>query len=158
MSNKNMITINSNESYLGKDIREWCEKNCPEIKDQYYSQNTKYRPNDDVYYFVNFISLRYPDGNLRVTQRTGFRLDRDLERSPRRIKPTTEYYLTSVFVDSGRIILEVDAKNEKENFKLLINTLDNNSIYYYDGHCPRNKGKFESQLFKYLKSKYPEHF
>lgn len=85
-----MIKVNSGESYLGREIRKWCydqdNKNCieaEEVRDKYYSKETKYKPNDDVYYFVNYTS---PSESYRTTgslDNWGAKLHRDTDKSPR---------------------------------------------------------------------------
>ena len=53
------IKMNSNESYLGKDIRNWCAENLCKgslwavcIYNTYWSPEVEYHPNDNVYYFM----------------------------------------------------------------------------------------------------------
>ena len=56
------IEINSERSYLGRDIRRWCMSNTEdekvlEVREKYYSDEVKYKPNDKVYYFVEYMSM-----------------------------------------------------------------------------------------------------
>lgn len=53
-----MIKVNSDESYLGKEIREWCKSNgedvaTQEVWNKYYSDEVEFKPSDRVYYFVD---------------------------------------------------------------------------------------------------------
>lgn len=53
------IKMNSDESYLGKDIRDWCAQNLCKgslwatyVYITYWSPEVEYHPNDNVYYFM----------------------------------------------------------------------------------------------------------
>ena len=51
------IEVNSERSYLGKDIKAWCiseteDANALEIKQKYYSDDVEFKPSNKVYYFV----------------------------------------------------------------------------------------------------------
>ena len=53
------IKMNSNESYLGKDVRNWCVENLHKVNiwsvciyNTYWSPEVEYHPNDNVYYFM----------------------------------------------------------------------------------------------------------
>lgn len=83
------IEVNSERSYLGKDIKSWCmadteDANALEIKRKYYSDEVEFKPSDKVYYFVDYVSTAesYKEcGNLNMW---GCHLHRDLEKSPRK--------------------------------------------------------------------------
>ena len=86
-----MIEVNSDKSYLGKEIREWCNNNpedyiAQEIMNKYYSDEVKFKPSDRIYYFVEYVSASesYKEcGNLNMY---GCSLYRDLEKSPRKVR------------------------------------------------------------------------
>lgn len=85
------IKINTDKSYLGKDIREWLDNDHEtynEIKDQirekYYSDDVKYKPSDEVYYFIEHISLTDSICKVGSTRLAGSRLYRDEMKSPRK--------------------------------------------------------------------------
>ena len=81
------VKVNSDESYLGKDIREWCmnsdDYNAISVVDNYYT-NAKYEPKDDVYYFVDYTSssesYKICGDPIKLW---GCKLRRDLKKSPR---------------------------------------------------------------------------
>ena len=85
-----MVEVNSNESYLGKDIREWCmnteDSNAMEIRYKYYSDEVEFKPSDKVYYFVDYMSARQSYKECGSLNMYGCRLTRDLEKSPRKIR------------------------------------------------------------------------
>ena len=87
-----MIEINSDVSYLGKDIREWADKNkgnvlesdaANEIWGKYYVDDVEFKPSDKVYYFVEYLSLEQSYKKCGSSNMWGHRLIRDLEKSPR---------------------------------------------------------------------------
>lgn len=56
------IEVNSERSYLGKDIKAWCmsdteDANALEIKRKYYADDIEFKPSDKVYYFVDYVSI-----------------------------------------------------------------------------------------------------
>lgn len=71
-----MIVVNSTESYIGSEIRAWCESDdshdAKVVREKYYSQN--FQPNDRVFYFVEKDSNKLSD----------YRVRRDLFKSPRK--------------------------------------------------------------------------
>ena len=83
------IEINSENSFLGKDIRNWCFNSdsveAYEIRENYYSDNVKYKPNDRVYYFVEYVTTAESYRACGSLNMAGGRLTRDTEKSPRRI-------------------------------------------------------------------------
>lgn len=86
-----MIVVNSEKSYLGKDIREWCMNNtedpyASEIKDRYYSDELEFKPSDKVYYFVDYVSAGQSYKECGSLNMYGCRLNRDLDKSPRKIR------------------------------------------------------------------------
>ena len=86
-----MIKVNSDESYLGKDIREWCmnnteDSNAIEIRDKYYSDGVEFKPSDKVYYFVDYMSASQSYKECGSLNMYGCRLNRDLDKSPRKTR------------------------------------------------------------------------
>lgn len=86
-----MVEVNSNESYLGKDIREWCmnnteDSNAVEIREKYYSDEVEFKPSDKVYYFVDYMSASQSYKECGSLNMYGCRLNRDLEKSPRKTR------------------------------------------------------------------------
>lgn len=85
-----MIEVNSDKSYLGSEIRKWCEEN-PEdsyaqnIRQKYYSEEVKFTPSDKVYYFVDYMSPQESWREFRSYNMAGCHLHRDLEKSPRTV-------------------------------------------------------------------------
>lgn len=82
------VKVNSEESYLGKDIREWCmnnteDSNATEIREKYFSDEVDFKPGDKVYYFVDYISAGQSYKECGSLNMCGCRLIRDTERSPR---------------------------------------------------------------------------
>lgn len=85
------IEVNSERSYLGKDIKAWCmseteDANALEIKQKYYSNDVEFKPSDKVYYFVEYMSTSesYKEcGSLNMWE---CHLIRDLEKSPRKVR------------------------------------------------------------------------
>ena len=73
-----MVAVNSGESYLGAEIREWCsvckERDALLIKAKYYSECSR-EPNDKAFYFVE------KDGDRADISK--YRVVRDLVKSPR---------------------------------------------------------------------------
>lgn len=79
------IEVNSERSYLGKDIKTWCmseteDANALEIKRKYYSDDTKFKPSDKVYYFVDYLSTAESYKNCGNLNMWGCHLYRDLEK------------------------------------------------------------------------------
>ena len=86
-----MIEINSNKSYLGKEIREWVMQDTEnayalEIRRKYFSDEVEFKPNDKVYYFVDYISTSQSYKECGSLKMWGCHLYRDLEKSPRKQK------------------------------------------------------------------------
>lgn len=86
-----MVKVNSEESYLGKDIRMWCMNNtedssAAEIKEKYYSDEVEFKPSDKVYYFVDYMSASQSYKECGSLNMYGCRLSRDLEKSPRKTR------------------------------------------------------------------------
>lgn len=86
-----MIEINSDKSYLGKEIREWCIKNpedymAQEIMNKYYSDEVEFKPSDRVYYFVEYVSASESFKECGSLNMYGCSLCRDLEKSPRKVR------------------------------------------------------------------------
>ena len=83
-----MIEINSDVSYLGKDIKEWCMTSdtleAESIKENYYSDEVEFKPSDKVYYFVEYMSDSEAWREHKNLFASGGHLRRDLEKSPRR--------------------------------------------------------------------------
>lgn len=83
------IEVNSERSYLGKDIKAWCmgeteDSYALDIREKYYSDEVEFKPSDRVYYYVYYTSTSqaYREyGNLNMW---GTHLYRDLEKSPRK--------------------------------------------------------------------------
>lgn len=83
------ITVNSERSYLGKDIKAWCmneteDANALEIKQKYYSDDVKFKPSDKVYYFVVHVGTAESYRECGSLKMCGCHLYRDLEKSPRK--------------------------------------------------------------------------
>lgn len=70
-----MVVVNSGESYIGTEIRAWCEntrsRDARIVFAKYYSR--KRQPNDQEFYFVEKES----------EEMSGYRVRRDLIKSPR---------------------------------------------------------------------------
>ena len=86
-----MIEINSDKSYLGKEIREWCIKNpendmARDIMNKYYSEYVEFKPSDKVYYFVDYVSVTESYKECGSLNMYGCNLYRDLEKSPRKAR------------------------------------------------------------------------
>lgn len=86
-----MVKVNSNESYLGKDIREWCmnnteDSNAIEVREKYYSDEVEFKPSDRVYYFVDYMSAGQSYKECGSLNMYGCRLNRDLKKSPRKTR------------------------------------------------------------------------
>lgn len=86
-----MIEINSNKSYLGKEIREWAMQDTEnahalEIRRKYFSDEVEFKPNDRVYYFVDYTSTSQSYKECGSLNMWGCHLYRDLEKSPRKCK------------------------------------------------------------------------
>ena len=80
------IEVNSERSYLGKDIKAWCmsdteDANALEIKRKYYADDIEFKPSDKVYY-VSIAESYKECGSLNMW---GCHLHRDLEKSPRKV-------------------------------------------------------------------------
>ena len=86
-----MVEVNSNKSYLGKDIKEWAMRTTEnahalEIRRKYFSDQVEFKPNDKVYYFVDYISTSQSYKECGSLKMWGCHLYRDLEKSPRKCK------------------------------------------------------------------------
>lgn len=86
-----MIKVNSDKSYLGKEIREWCIKNpeddmARDIMNKYYSEYVEFKPSDKVYYFVDYVSVTESYKECGSLNMYGCSLHRDLEKSPRKAR------------------------------------------------------------------------
>lgn len=84
-----MIEINSEKSYLGREIKEWCLNNTEdeaaiEIARNYYSDEVEFKPSDKVYYFVEYVSASESYKESGSLNMYGCHLQRDLEKSPRK--------------------------------------------------------------------------
>jgi hypothetical protein len=84
-----MVEVNSEKSYLGREIREWCLSNttdeaASEIARKYYSDEVEFKPSDRVYYFVEYVSPSESYRECGSLNMYGCRLQRDLEKSPRK--------------------------------------------------------------------------
>lgn len=81
------IEADNDISYIGKDIRRWCRENsskeqsAKEIYNKYYAEG--YTPNDEVYYFLEYVSLRDSYKECGSSKMYGYRLVRDIEKSPK---------------------------------------------------------------------------
>lgn len=85
------IEVNSEKSYLGKDIKAWCmseteDANALEIKRKYYSDDVESKPSDKVYYFVEYMSISESYKECGSLNMWGCHLIRDLEKSPKKIR------------------------------------------------------------------------
>lgn len=85
------IEVNSERSYLGKDIKAWCmseteDANALEIKQKYYSNEVEFKPSDKVYYFIEYMSTFESYKECGSLNMYGYRLVRDLEKSPRKVR------------------------------------------------------------------------
>ena len=85
------IEVNSEISYLGRDIRKWCvSSKSDEIAYdcylRYYGECVSYQPSDKVYYFVDYCSESESLKECGSLNMSGCRLRRDLDKSPRRYK------------------------------------------------------------------------
>ena len=85
------IKVNSDISYLGRDIRRWCRDNefnvmAHDVYVRYYGEGVSYQPSDKVYYFVDYCSESESYRECGSLNMAGCRLRRDLEKSPRRYK------------------------------------------------------------------------
>lgn len=83
------IKINSETSYLGKDIKAWAmseteNANALEIRRKYYSDEVKFKPSNKVYYFVDYVSTAASYKECGSLNMWGCHLHRDLEKSPRK--------------------------------------------------------------------------
>lgn len=90
MFEKILNGINSGESFLGEEIKEWCMNSYGTlalmIKSAYYSDNVQFKPSDSVYYFIDLTNI---DSETRkpISQPSKdwkIQLIRDLEKSPRK--------------------------------------------------------------------------
>ena len=84
-----MVEVNSEKSYLGREIREWCLSNTEneaalEIARNYYSDEVEFKPSDKVYYFVEYVSPSESYRECGSLNMYGCHLQRDLEKSPRK--------------------------------------------------------------------------
>lgn len=148
-----MITINSDESYTGKQIREEFAEDS--VIQKFFSDEVIYKPKDDVYYFIKYVGEIEAILKTGSNKTAGFQLVRDLEKSPRRKKPKFNFWSRMLDVDT--IYIQATEANGDELYKCIM-CVDENIIYYADAKAPSNKEKFEKQLFKYLKKNYPEYF
>lgn len=85
------IEVNSERSYLGKDIKAWCmseteDANALEIKRKYYSDDVEFKPSNKVYYFVEYMSTSESYKECGSLNMWGCHLIRDLEKSPRKVR------------------------------------------------------------------------
>ena len=85
------IEVNSERSYLGKDIKAWCmseteDTNALEIKRKYYSDDVEFKPSNKVYYFVEYMSTSESYKECGSLNMWGCHLIRDLEKSPRKVR------------------------------------------------------------------------
>lgn len=85
------IEVNSERSYLGKDIKAWCmseteDANALEIKRKYYSNDVEFKPSNKVYYYVEYMSISESYKECGSLNMWGWRLIRDLEKSPRKVR------------------------------------------------------------------------
>lgn len=85
------IEVNSERSYLGKDIKTWCmseteDANALEIKQKYYSDDVEFKPSDKVYYFVEYTSTYKSYKECGSLNMWGCHLIRDLKKSPRKVR------------------------------------------------------------------------
>lgn len=142
------IKINTDKSYLGKDIREWLDNDHEtynEIKDQirekYYSDDVKYKPSDEVYYFIEHISLTDSICKVGSTRLAGSRLYRDEMKSPRKSDKKSSvlwstcimYYKKlvekkSIIVDGDTITYVSDNEIYVKSEKPIINRMIKESI------------------------------
>lgn len=71
-----MVEINSGISYLGAEIRQWCQSSnnhdAKVVAAKYYAGTRE--PNDAVYYFLKKVG----------TKASAYRVVRDVKRSPRK--------------------------------------------------------------------------
>lgn len=84
-----MMEINSEKSYLGREIKKWCLNNTEdeaaiEIARNYYSDEVEFKPSDKVYYFVEYVSASESYKECGSLNMYGYHLQRDLEKSPRK--------------------------------------------------------------------------
>lgn len=85
------IKVNSNISFLGKDIKAWCMRetenaNAIEIRRKYFSDDVKFKPSDKVYYFVDYVSVMESYKECGSLNMHGCHLYRDLGKSPRKVR------------------------------------------------------------------------
>lgn len=85
------IEVNSENSFLGRDIRMWCENAtddsiASEIRQKYYSDEVEFKPSDKVYYFVDYMSASESCKECGSLNMMGCNLHRDLEKSPRKCR------------------------------------------------------------------------
>ena len=86
-----MIKVNSEISYLGKEIREWSTNNpqdphALEVREKYYSDQVEFKPSDQVYYFIYHMSAVQSYKECGSLNMMGCSLHRDLEKSPRKTR------------------------------------------------------------------------
>lgn len=82
------VTINSNKSFLGADIKKWCKINkknpiAREILNKYYADDRKFKPSQQAYYFIENISTGDTYKATGTTRGVGVKLIRDKEKSPK---------------------------------------------------------------------------
>lgn len=81
--------MNSNESYLGKDIRAWAEYGedwwARDVYEKYYSDGNKFTPNDKVFYYIDYVNWAEAKMVFGSSIKSGCALRRDLNKSPRKI-------------------------------------------------------------------------
>lgn len=85
------LEINCNQSYSGKEIREWCNDNPDDemsklIVSKYYADYVEYKPRDNVYYFIDYCTATESYKECGSLNMYGCRLIRDLEKSPRKVR------------------------------------------------------------------------
>lgn len=85
---ENKIKINCDESFLGKDIKEYAlnseDFHAQLLKDKYYSGDCKYPPKDDVYYEIEYMSSYDCFKEHCNPNKEGIYLIRDSIKSPKR--------------------------------------------------------------------------
>lgn len=153
-----MVEVNSKKSYLGRDIRKWCfsteSADASDIKQKYYSEEVKFKPNDKAYYFV--------ECKVTTDLYKGLvcRLIRDSEKSPKN-RVGDRFDFESSFVDANNEqVLSIYCESKNMCFTVLTDLWDDPSKLYFSFN-PMNKReeeKFRDQLFKYLKDTYSEYF
>ena len=84
------IKVNSDESYLLKDILEWSKENYGKdndatgIFDKYFSEGLKYDVSSEIYYFVEYMSMLESYKAHGRMSGWGYWLHVDTNKSPRK--------------------------------------------------------------------------